>query len=264
VTTILRLSRTVGAALCLVSVLWFLDWIGRGPLAAPPLGSLDDLARWFAHRDPAMAIFAVLRLGAIALAWYTAVSLVVATVVRVLRVDWLARFTDAITLPAFRHLATGLAGAGLVSTGALATAAPAVADPVDATQTEPDAEAARPTESLIAIDDPTLPTETLLALDDAPGRDDEATMTWLAPDKSRTPVPTATPRGPPDLWVIEPGEHLWAVAERHLADEWGRSPTDAETTAYWRRLVEHNRARLPNPNDPDFVMPGMALDLPPP
>jgi hypothetical protein len=140
------------------------------------------------------------------------------------------------------------------------TPAPAIAEPADR---NPEAEAARPTERLIAIDAAGLPTETLVALDDAAPGDEEATMTWLPPDKALAPTPAPAPSRPPETWVIEPGEHLWAVAEQHLAEEWGRSPSDAETAPYWRMLVERNRSRLPNPNDPDLVYPGLVIELEP-
>jgi hypothetical protein len=43
----------------------------------------------------------------------------------------------------------------------------------------------------------------------------------------------------------------------------GRPPTVGEVTSYWVALIEHNRERLPNPADPDLLVPGLMLELPP-
>jgi hypothetical protein len=254
------MRRTVRAALTaglIACTLWLLDWTGRGSLSPPPLTSFADLVAWFANRDPAIAMFALLRLGVVVVGWCVAALFGLAATARLLRVDWLTRVADALTWPAVRRLSAGVAGAGLASGGGLAMApAPAIAEPAD-----PNPEAARPTERLIAIDAAGLPSETLVALDDAVPGDEEATMTWLPPGKAV--VPTPSPSRSPETWVIEPGEHLWAVAEQHLAEAWGRSPSDAETAPYWRRLVERNRPRLPNPDDPDLVYPGLEIELEP-
>jgi hypothetical protein len=62
---------------------------------------------------------------------------------------------------------------------------------------------------------------------------------------------------------VEPGEHLWAIAETHLAETFGRPPTLGEVTSYWLAIIEHNRSRLPDPADPDLLVIGMAVELPP-
>jgi nucleoid-associated protein YgaU len=66
----------------------------------------------------------------------------------------------------------------------------------------------------------------------------------------------------PATWTIAPGDHLWHVAEQTLSDAWGREPTDAEVAPYWDALVEHNRATLAVPGNPDLVYPGQIFELP--
>lgn len=64
--------------------------------------------------------------------------------------------------------------------------------------------------------------------------------------------------------VVRPGgDHLWAMAERHLRHELGRTPTEDETRSYWRALIDANRPRLADPNRPDRVYPGQHMRLPP-
>jgi len=61
---------------------------------------------------------------------------------------------------------------------------------------------------------------------------------------------------------VQPGEHLWVIAERTLARAWGRPPTDAEIEPYWRDLVAANRGVLADPANPDLVYPGQVFGLP--
>lgn len=67
-----------------------------------------------------------------------------------------------------------------------------------------------------------------------------------------------------DTWTVRSGDHLWNIAERVLADHLGHAPTDAQVAPYWRRVVEANRQHLPDPGNPDLVLPGMTVELPDP
>jgi nucleoid-associated protein YgaU len=53
------------------------------------------------------------------------------------------------------------------------------------------------------------------------------------------------------------------VAEAELGRRLGRVPTDEETDPYWRALVEANRDRLVDPDNPDLIFSGQQLVLPP-
>ena len=72
------------------------------------------------------------------------------------------------------------------------------------------------------------------------------------------PAPIVAPRS----WTIERGDHLWGVAFETLADSWRRPPTDMEVVPYWRALIERNRARLVDPSNADYVLPGQVFELP--
>ena len=63
-------------------------------------------------------------------------------------------------------------------------------------------------------------------------------------------------------WLIETGDHLWCVAESVLAEAWRRVPTDGEITGYWATLIDVNRDRLVDPDNPDLVRPGQAFIIP--
>jgi hypothetical protein len=90
----------------------------------------------------------------------------------------------------------------------------------------------------------------------------------LVPDDEPAPrpptaVPAPTPAQPPvpdvQTVVLAPGDHLWAVATRTV----GGSAPDRDVARYWHRLVELNRADLPDPANPDLVFPGDVIRLPP-
>jgi nucleoid-associated protein YgaU len=83
----------------------------------------------------------------------------------------------------------------------------------------------------------------------------------FAPDA--TPHPQTPPEPHTETWTIAPGDHLWAVATATLADERGRSPGDGEIADYLAQLIEANRSRLADPNNPDLVYPGQVMQLPP-
>ena len=59
------------------------------------------------------------------------------------------------------------------------------------------------------------------------------------------------------------GDSFWTIAEETVADaRAGAAPSEAEVTAYWRRLVDANRDRLAAPANPDLLLPGQRLVLP--
>ncbi|HEX2038150.1 MAG TPA: hypothetical protein VHF47_00295 [Acidimicrobiales bacterium] len=92
-----------------------------------------------------------------------------------------------------------------------------------------------------------------------------------SPAHGPSPGLRAEPDGPPpapppggDTWTVERGDHFWSIAERVLTDAWQRPPTDAETDPYWRVLVEANRDRLADRDNPDLLFAGQVLAVPAP
>lgn len=67
------------------------------------------------------------------------------------------------------------------------------------------------------------------------------------------------------LHVVERGEHLWSIAEQELERRLG-APTgsldEASVASYWVQLVEHNRHRLVDPDNPDLIHAGLEIELP--
>jgi hypothetical protein len=227
--------------------------LGHGSLAPPPIdGGRVALQDWLDQRGPASAAFAVLRLVAIVLGWYLLGTTLAATVLRLVRAGRAASVAEALSLPAVRRLSQaaagfGLAAAALTATGALASPArPALAGEAEAV-------------TMRRLPDPAPdPMPTMRRLGD--------TSSTITPTTATTapaaPPPEAEPA--PATWTVRPGDHFWRIAEEVLAAAWGRPPTDREITPYWAALVEHNRAGLADPRDPDLLFPGQEVVIVPP
>ena len=63
--------------------------------------------------------------------------------------------------------------------------------------------------------------------------------------------------------TVEIGDSFWSIAAEELAQQGGAPPSDRQIVPYWRRLIEHNRAVLVDPGNPDLIYPGQVLSLPP-
>jgi hypothetical protein len=230
-------ARAFVVPAALVVVITVLLLAGRGTLAAPPVGSFDELADWLDRTDTVTAVLAIVRVLVLALAVWLLVAFLLGGLGRALGRARLAAVADRALPRPLRALLTGLAGAGAASVVVLG-AGPAQHDRGDAVPVG---------ERLVLLpdqDDGTATMSVLPAEDTAPA----------APAVSATPAAPAT-------WTVAPGESFWSIAEEVLADAWGRPPTDAEIDPYWRRLVAANRDRITSGN-PDLIFPGQVFDLP--
>jgi nucleoid-associated protein YgaU len=88
------------------------------------------------------------------------------------------------------------------------------------------------------------------------------------PDGALAPRPPALPAAPrlptadTGVWRVEPGDSLWSIAEDVVHA--GRPDAPERSVArYWQQVVAANRARLVDPGNPDLLVPGQTLDLPP-
>ena len=197
------------------------------PMASVP--ALGDVTDETAAADAVVDVVALLTL---AVAWYLLVATAVTLLAHVAApLQGLAR---ALTVSPVRRLVTAafgvsLAAAAITSTGIATTAV-------------------RPT-TAVAAEAETSP-ETMRRLPEEPH---DLVMRRL-PDAPAVPTE----------WHVQPGDHLWSVAETVLERAWGRPASDAQIDPYWRSLVELNRGRLADSSNPDLVYPGQVLTVPPP
>lgn len=88
-----------------------------------------------------------------------------------------------------------------------------------------------------------------------------------APPRESAPPPqiAAPPLPPPDFTQALPSQYTvrpWAVSRDCLWNIAGRPWAYGDPTK-WRLLYDANRTKLPEPNNPDLIHPGMVLDIPP-
>ncbi|MEO7555276.1 MAG: hypothetical protein ABIV94_01560 [Acidimicrobiales bacterium] len=233
--------------------------LGRGELAAPPLGSPTELSAWVAARGAVVAAFALVRLGALVLGAYLLATAALGLLAQRFGRTRLADAVDRCTVPTWRA-ALGGAGLSTITLLAGATVIPTAAGAVDA-----------PTDRLVEIVAPTTteavdaegPPPTMHVLDSPAPTTVPPTPDAPPPDAPPAVAPPgATSSAAPDAtWTIEAGESFWSVARDHLAESWNRVPDDHEVDGYWRQLIAANLDVLPTP-DPNLLYCGTTLVLP--
>lgn len=242
-----RIGRTLGWTALVLGAVVVLRASAGGDLAAPPLTSLDALGEWSDERDSTTLAIALVRFAAELAGWYLLGLSVLYGLAHVLRWRGLSSLADALAAPGASRLVRSGLGVGLLATTAAGAAAP-----------EDTATAARPTTAMMQ------------PVDDEPG------TAWMVPDAS-SPTTSSTPDGAddslsppvqddaaPSTWAVSEGESFWSIAEDVLETSLGRAPTDEEVDPFWRMLVEHNRYRLADPDDPDLILPGQVFEVPAP
>lgn len=235
-----------------------------------------DLGRWLADTPPEDVLVALVRVAALALTWWIAASTILYVLARMTRVPGLVRAVEWTTLPSVRRLVDGvavttIAAGSVLGTSGVAAAAPADRNPVvvqlgaeGPSVTTAPRYRPRPAGSGDTVG--TAPATAVAAVTTAPPA--RTTIPSDVADRGDGSSSTAGASEAPDdaaSYVVQPGDSLWKVAERHLANLTGRSETDVATPElgrYWARLVDQNRGRLRS-GDPDLIYPGEHLTLPP-
>ena len=223
----------------LVATLAGLHALGGGPLAAPPV---RGVVTWLGGRDPTLVLFAFVRLALLGVGWYLLASTVLAVVLRLVRADVAAGAVEACSPASVGRLVRAAAGLSLAaSVVVVSSAAASEGDELVTMRRLPDA-GSPAADGTDVTDDP------------------EAAITMTRLDDVSPPPAATTPHR--STWTVVAGDSFWSIAERTLAEAWFRPPSDAEIDPYWRQLVEQNRLKLQDPQNPDLIHPAMVLDLP--
>ena len=77
----------------------------------------------------------------------------------------------------------------------------------------------------------------------------------LRPDATAPPGPTSV--------VVEPGDNLWDLSTDRLESDLLRHPEDPEIDPYWREVIDANADRYVQTGNPDLILPGQEITLPP-
>lgn len=266
--------------------------LGGGRLAAPDLLAPGSWATWAAGRDPLEVSMVVVRLLGLALAWYLVGVTSISVLSRLLRAARLVRLADALAVGPVRVIAQQAVGVSLAA-GVLVTAVPPTAwtdtTPPAATETiAPLQTTATPTPALLRDPSPAdapprsamtapvpAPSVSASAPTDAEQRaapsPEPGTSASPAPDPPAGPAPspTAGPTPPTSpvsderTVTVASGDHFWALASDDLAQHLRRAPSDVEVVEHWRSVVDANRDRLVVADNPDLLVPGQQVVLPP-
>jgi hypothetical protein len=232
--------------------------------AAPPILRPDRWDDWWRSAGPLDAVAGIARLLAIAGLAYLGLVLLAAvwSERRPLPPSGWARLAPAWLRAPVAVVVTTAVGPGAAGP-ALAISDPGVAvppDPPSLAAVDEGGDPAHPRTSLPWAAEPDLdppPAEPPGDLPPLPAR----------PAHDPTAPPAGSGGGPPGsavgTVVVQPGDHLWGLAAQALARDLGRAPAETEIAPYWRTVVAANRDRLVDPDNPDLILPGQEMVLPP-
>jgi LysM domain len=198
-------------------------------------GPGTDPVGWLRTASSEDAVAGSLRLVALALAWWLLLSTAAYALAGLARVPALVRVSGVVALPGIRRcVQRALAASFLTSatlTGGISVAGAGESPPTRTVEV-------RDGRAIEAVPDlsPTPPTTT-------------------PPPAPPAPDPPPVPAEPPRQHVVAPGDSLWTIAVRQVAD-------DGDVTPYWTRLVDANRHTLRSGN-PNLIHPGEVVELPP-
>ncbi len=232
-----RPVRALVALGVLVCIVWAL--LGCKGLTIP-IGSPDELARWADDTPPAVMAAALVRLAALAAAIYCAGVVAVVLVADIAQCGAVAQAALSTAPAVLRRALGGGAAQVVLVAGAMVANAPVVSAQ----------ESAQATATMTRVE---------------PGPLSVATMTWVGqvdPPPSEAFGPPAPAAADPTtaMWVVEPGDSFWSIAEQTIAEH----GSNVDVTAYWEQLITANRDRLVSPACPDLLIPGQTLSLPTP
>jgi nucleoid-associated protein YgaU len=214
-------------------------------LPSPPLRSPAEWLAWAHDRDPLVVAFSGVRLVALGVAWYCLVVTVAGAGLRAVAATDLAAALDRVTLPPLRRILAATMVAGMATGSLSPVAAGAATRSVVAVQAGPTTTDPQQAEAPASLTMHELPAEGAASLSPSP-----------------SPPAVAFPTGPATTWTVQPGDCFWSIAEKVLAQAWGRPPAPGDVVPYWRRLIDANRHVLGDPKNPDLVFPGQVFTLP--
>lgn len=234
-------ARLAAWSMFLALVLRLLHGSTVGALSIP-MGSIDELGAWADRTAPAVMALGLVRLAALAAAWYLVVVSILVLVADVAGWRGLARAVGAVSPAIVTRLATRGAGAGLVA-GALLGGLP-LPSPLDATPSveAPAGLATRlaPAPALGATGPP--PQPAVAARPPSPAR------APAAPSEPAAPAAPAVPAAP-------------AAVPSSATATMTRLPASPEATATMTRLPD--TARPTNPDQPEPARPASTAPAPP-
>lgn len=229
---------------------------GHGVLASPHRWNLQSWQQLVHRHGVPIAALVIVRLLALGACVYLG-GLGVATILLARSDSHLLRRALATATPRLLRPALGVVAGLTFATPAYAAGSSTPPVMVRVTTTTTTATPTSPPPTMRRVGDATLPTST------------STTPPLSTTTATTVPSPAAEPAATPDtiehadLWTVDRGDHFWHIAEATLFVRLGRMPSLDETDAYWRVLVEANRAQLVDTDNPDLIFVGQEITLPP-
>lgn len=275
-----RAMRAFGGLGLLLTALIVVRAAGAGTLGAPPTSSGRAFLDWVDDRGPATVAMSLVRLATEGVLWYLVALAAVVVVAELTRSTLAGRVADVVAAPIpdrIIRVALGITlatagqpvslASGDLTAGSRGTVTMVALEGDDASAGIPTMERLDPASDDVADDLATGgPVDTL------PGADSGTARGTPWPDGRpgstpvvETPEPTVDTSSPtPSTWTVAEGESFWVIAAETLSEQLGHEPTDADVVPYWLALIDANRDRLVDPDDPDLILPGQVFELPEP
>lgn len=227
--------------------------------------------QWLDTTPPIEALLSTARLLGLGCGWWILLSTCFYLGAGLCRATAALRAATPVTLPFIRTLTTRLA-MGAVAASTLGNAIPAMAStdrPAATGQLAyfPVPLALPPSPLLPPTNKATGPDHFLFPLPSL-----KASVTSDPSDEAQHPAyqrkvghPASIgvhPLRPGDHYRITPGDHMWNIAQRALAQAMPYPPTNQQIVAYWVDLIEANAKTIRSGN-PDLLYPHEVLFLPP-
>lgn len=232
---------------------------GLALAAAPPLTAVDSWAEWADGRAPLDVAAGVVRIVVLALLVYLWGIAIAHTLAALTPGRRTCSIVDRVTP---RLLAALLAGSVLGAGPAAGAVETSTSD-----RSEDIAPGAGATMQIIDratdVAETPLPETQLPWADEPPQQPLPSPLPrpTASPQLTAATLPTELPAAPESIYTVVAGDHLWGIAEQHLG---GLGVTDPGALAtYWQQLIDANRHRLADPENPDLIHPGQELELPP-
>ena len=214
------------------------------------------LGNWLEQTPAEESLPALLRMVALALTYWLAISTALYGLARVARIPSAVRAIEWATLPAVRRVVDGAAALSIVAATVAGPAMPAIATD-------------GPAPIVVAIGEDGLPIPPFAGDEDAQRAETlpqgAARVGWT-PTPAGVPTPAAAAPATvaitePAQWTVTPGDNLWTIAERHLSTLAASGAQLPDVGDYWHRVVVANHDIIRS-NDPDLIYPGEVVVLP--
>ena len=215
-----------------------------------------QLGNWLQQTPADESLPALLRIVALALAYWLAISTALYALARLARIPGAARAIEWATLPAVRRVVDGTAALTIVAATVAGPAMSAIATDGPSPIVVGIGEDGLPIPPFVGSEDPE-PAETL---------PQGATRVGWTPTPAGVPSPaTAAPTSmvitEPAQWTVAPGDNLWTIAEQHLGTFAASGAQLPDVGEYWHRVVVANQDVIRS-SDPDLIYPGEIVVLP--